>query len=81
MAKGETKEEFQARMRSIGVMMRTPKVKERIIVRDDDGADKGKRAKVVTDESGSTVTTSDNRQDANIVPPTIYQTLSFMGES
>jgi hypothetical protein len=72
--------EFQARMRSISVMHRTPQVKEKIIVRDDNGVDKGKKAKVVTDESGSTITVSDNRQDANIVPPTVYQTLNFMGE-
>jgi hypothetical protein len=61
-------------------MHRTPQVKEKIIVRDDNGVDKGKKAKVVTDESGSTITVSDNRQDANIVPPTVYQTLNFMGE-
>lgn len=76
----ETPQEFRERMLSIGYMQRTPKVKEKIIIRNDDGADKGKKAKVVTDESGSTQTESDNRLDANIVPATVYQTLNFMGE-
>jgi hypothetical protein len=77
----ESVAEFQARMRSISVMQRTPKVKEKIIVRDDNGADKGKRAKVVhekNDGSAAITTTSDNRQDVNIMPDTHYQTVDFL---
>jgi hypothetical protein len=74
----ESPQEFRARMLSIGYMHRTPKTKEKIIVRSDNGADKGKRAKVTTDESGSTITTSDERQDVNIVPKTHIQEIGFM---
>ena len=31
------------------------------------------------DELGTVITTSDNRQDVNIVPETSYQTLEMMG--
>ena len=71
----ETGAEFNARMRSLQVIKggRT-KPKERIITRSNDGGiDIGKRAKQVKDETGSVVTTSDNRQDVNIVPETHYQ--------
>ncbi len=83
MADGETKEEFRARMLSIGYMSRTPKVPERIIIRDDDGADKGKRAKVTTipteaGMAGAVITESDNRKDCDIRPATHYETIGFM---
>lgn len=80
MADGETGAEFNARMRSLQVIRggRT-KPKERIVTRSDDkGVDVGKRAKQVKDETGSVVTTSDNRQDVTIVPPTHYQEVGFM---
>ncbi len=62
-------------------MKSTPKVPERIIIRDDDGADKGKRAKVVheiNDGSKAVITTSENRQDVNIIPDTYYETVGFL---
>jgi len=76
----ETGAEFNARMRSLQVIKggRT-KPKERIITRPNDkGVDVGKRAKQVKDETGSVVTTSDNRQDVNIVPQTVYQEIGLM---
>ncbi len=73
----ETPEEFRARMRSIGVIRggRT-RALEKIITRPEardpasgeNKIDAGRRAKVVLDEERSVVyTTSDNRQDANII--------------
>lgn len=83
MADGETKEEFRARMLSIGVMLHTSQLpKERTIVRNDGMVDNGKRAKVYTQEGdcGSTAeyTESDNRLDCNITPETHYQETGFM---
>jgi len=76
----ETVAEWQARMRSISVLGHSnPRPKEKIIIRGDDGADTGKRAKVVTDEFGTEITTSDNRQDVNIHPETIVTPLTVQG--
>ena len=78
MPRHETKEEWQARMRSISVMgKRNSRPRERTIIRTD-GVDAGKKAKVVTDERGSVITTSDNRQDVNICPETSVMPLAIM---
>jgi hypothetical protein len=78
----ETPEEFRARMRSVGfVPGATIKASTRTIRRPKDGSlDAGLKAKETTDEHGSVITESDNRQDVNIVPPTVYQKLSFQGQ-
>jgi hypothetical protein len=72
--------EEKERLRSIGHLRggRT-RDKVRTITRpeDDPGADAGQRAKQVTDELGTVVTMSDNRQDVNIHPETHYQTLEI----
>jgi hypothetical protein len=77
----ETPEEFRARMRSVGFVPEAQhKATSRTITRPDDGGlDAGRPAKETTDELGSVITESDNRQDVNIVPPTVYQTVSLMG--
>lgn len=76
----ESPEEFRARMRSIGFMAggRT-RDRVRTVVRPetDPGVDAGKRAKQTTDELGTVITESDNRQDVNIRPPTHYQEIGF----
>ena len=76
----ETPEQFRERMRSIGFMKggRT-RDKVRTITRpeDDPGVDAGKRAKETTDQLGTVITESDNRQDVNICPPTHYQEIGF----
>jgi hypothetical protein len=78
----ETVDQWRERMRSIGFLGggRT-KDKVRTVVRpeDDPGVDAGQRARETTDELGTVITTSDNRQDVNIVPETSYQTLEMMG--
>ena len=76
----ETPAEFRARMLSLQYMRKTPKAKEKTIIRDDGMVDDGKKAKVVTvdDGSGSTITESDNRQDCDIHPMTHYETIGFM---
>jgi hypothetical protein len=77
----ETPAEFRARMQSIGLIKGGRKRdKVRTVTRPHDGGlDAGRRAKQTTDENGSVITESDNRQDVNIVPPTHYETISFMG--
>ena len=76
MAQQETPEEFRARMQSIGFMAggRTRDA-VRTVTRPetDPGVDAGKRAKQTVDELGTVITESDNRQDVNICPPTVYQ--------
>jgi len=42
--------------------------------------DAGRRAKQTTDELGSVITESDNRQDVNICPPTVYTDFSALGQ-
>lgn len=79
MGEPETPEEFRDRMRSLQVIRggRT-RPKEKIITRPTDprdpkyvqgnAIDAGKRAKVVINEERDIIlTTSDNRQDANII--------------
>lgn len=69
----ETPEQFRARMASVGFMKggRT-KDKVRMVTRpaDDPGVDAGRKAKETTDELGTVITESDNRQDVNIHPAT-----------
>lgn len=73
MSDVETTEQFRERMRSIGIIKggRTRPL-EKIITRPDhdksgNQLDAGKRAKVTINEDRDVViTTSDNRQDANI---------------
>ena len=69
----ETPEEFRERMRSVGFMAggRTrDKVKTVTRPETDPGVDAGRRAKQVTDEAGTVITMSDNRQDVHIHPAT-----------
>lgn len=77
---GETPEKFRERMRSIGFMAggRT-RDRVRTVTRpeNDPGVDAGKRAKQVTDELGTVITQSDNRQDVTITPPTHHQEIGF----
>jgi hypothetical protein len=77
----ETPEEFRARMRSVGfVPGATIKSQSRTIRRPMDGElDAGRKAKETTDEHGTVITESDNRQDVNIHPETHVQSLSFQG--
>jgi hypothetical protein len=77
----ETPEEFRARMRSVGfVPGATARATSRTITRPDDGGlDAGRPAKETTDELGTVITESDNRQDVIIHPETHVQTLSFQG--
>lgn len=76
----ETPEQFRERMRSIGFMKggRT-RDKVRTVTRPDDdpGVDAGKRAKETTDQLGTVITESENRQDVNICPPTHFQEIGF----
>jgi hypothetical protein len=77
----ETPAEFRARMLSIGYMPHgRTKDKIRTITRpiEEGGVDAGKRAKQTKDELGNIVTTSDNRQDVDLHPETVYQTLELM---
>jgi hypothetical protein len=78
----ETPEEFRRRMQSVGFLSQgRTKDKVRTIRREPDGGiDAGLTAKQTTDELGTVITESANRQDVNICPPTVYQTLSFNGE-
>jgi hypothetical protein len=73
----ETPEEFRARMQSVGLIKggRTRPL-EKVITRPEAGdpasgenkLDAGKRAKVVINEDRDVIlTTSDNRQDANVI--------------
>lgn len=79
----ETPEEFRDRMRSIG-FMKGGRTRDRVTTvtrpADDPGVDAGRRAKQTTDELGTVITESDNRQDVNIRPPTTHQTLSLNGQ-
>ena len=76
----ETVDQWRDRMRSIGFLGggRT-RDKVRVVTRpsDDNGVDAGKRAKETTDELGTTITESDNRQDVNITPATVYQNIQI----
>jgi hypothetical protein len=78
----ETPEEFRARMRSVGfVPGATIRATSRTVTRPDDGGlDVGRKAKETTDELGTVITESENRQDVIIHPETHVQTLSFQGE-
>jgi hypothetical protein len=82
MPEKETAEEFRARMRSVGFVpgAQTKAVTRTVTRPYDGGVDAGRKAKETTDELGSVITEADNRQDVNICPPTVYQTLSFQGE-
>jgi len=80
---GETRDQFRERMRSIGFMAggRTrDKVATITRPEDDPGADAGQRAKQVTDELGTVITESDNRQDVNIHPVTHVAEISMLGD-
>jgi hypothetical protein len=76
MPEEETPEQFRERMGSVGFLSggRT-RDRVRTVTRpeDDPGVDAGKKAKQVTDELGTVITQSDNRQDVNIHPETCYQ--------
>jgi hypothetical protein len=71
----ETPEEFRERMRSVGYLSKgQTRDRSRTIVRsaEEGGVDAGKKAKETVDETGTTVTMSDNRQDVNIIPETVH---------
>jgi hypothetical protein len=72
----ETPEEFRARVGSVGFLAGgQTKNKVRTVRRpaDDPGMiDAGRTAKEVTDELGTVVTESDNRQDVMIHPQTVH---------
>lgn len=77
---GETPEQFRDRVRSIGFLgggRTRDRVATVIRPQDDPGLDAGLRAKRTTDELGTVVTESDNRQDVTITPATSHQTLEF----
>jgi hypothetical protein len=77
----ESVQEFQARMRSVGFLSKgrtKDKVSSTYRPTNDPGVDAGKKAKVTVDELGTTITESDNRQDVNIVPKTVYTDLITM---
>ena len=80
MAENETPEQFRERMRSVGFMAggRT-RDQVRTVTRpeDDPGVDAGQRAKQTTDELGTVITESANRQDVTITPPTFHQEIGF----
>lgn len=80
MPENETPEQFRDRVRSIGFLGggRT-RDKVRTVTRPetDPGVDAGERAKETTDELGTVITTSDNRQDVTITPPTHHQEIGF----
>ena len=80
MAEDETREEFRERMLSVGFMSggRTRDMVRTVVRPDDDpGLDAGRRAKQVTDELGTVITVSDNRQDVDIHPATVFTTLEI----
>jgi hypothetical protein len=70
----ETPEEFRRRMASVGFLSKgQTKDKVRTVRRpvDDPGMiDAGRKAKETTDELGTVITESENRQDVNIHPET-----------
>jgi hypothetical protein len=74
MAHTETPEEFRDRMRSIGFM---PGGRTRDKVRTIAHPETGERAKETTDEFGTVITETLNRQDVNIHPKTCIQELSI----
>jgi hypothetical protein len=69
----ETPEQFRARMRSVGFLARGQTRDQVRTVRrpeDDPGLDAGRKAKETTDQLGTVITESENRQDVNIHPET-----------
>lgn len=77
---GETRAQFRQRMRSIGFMS-GGRTRDRVTTvtrpENDPGVDAGRRAKQTTDELGTVITQSDNRQDVAITPPTHHQEIEF----
>ena len=76
MTSTETPAEFRERMRSVGLVRRGSRGKERVVTRAD-GVDAGRKARVTTDELGTVITESDNRRDVNIHPETCVQQLTI----
>ncbi len=71
MPEPETPEEFRERMLSVGYISRRTRDEVRTIRREPDGGiDAGLTAKQTTDELGTVITESNNRQDVNIHPAT-----------
>jgi hypothetical protein len=68
----ETPEEFRRRMQSVGFLSQgRTRDKVKTVIREPDGGyDAGRKAKQTTDELGTVITESDNRQDVNIHPET-----------
>ena len=69
----ESPEEFRARMRSIGFM---PNGRTKNKVRTIAHPETGERAKETTDELGTVITETANRQDVNIHPETYVSELT-----
>jgi hypothetical protein len=67
------------RMRSVGYMPhgRTRDQVRTIIREPDGGYDAGRKAKETTDQLGTVITESDNRQDVNIHPETYVAELGI----
>jgi hypothetical protein len=75
MSEHETPEEFRARVGSVGFLAGgQTRDKVRTVTRpeDDQGPDAGRRAKQTTDELGTVITESENRQDVMVHPATVH---------
>lgn len=76
----ETPQEFRDRMRSVGYLSQGQTRNQVRTVRrpeTDPGLDAGRTARQVTDELGTVITESDNRQDVNIHPETYVAELGI----
>lgn len=72
--------EDRDRMRSVGYLSQgRTRDRVRTVTRpeDDSGPDAGRTAKETTDELGTVITESDNRQDVNIHPETYVAELGI----
>lgn len=67
----ETRAEWLARMRSVGVISK--RTRDTVV---DGRRPNGERCKSTTDDLGNTVTESSNRQDVHIKAPTVELKLS-----
>lgn len=72
--------EEKERLRSIG-QLKGGRTRDRVTTvtrpEDDPGVDAGERAKRTTDELGTVITESANRQDVNVHPATYQSTLKI----
>lgn len=78
----ETPDQFRERMRSVGFLSQgQTRDQVRTVQRPetDPGLDAGRKARQVTDELGTVITESDNRQDVIIHPETHVTQLGIQG--